>query len=62
MYTHIWDGTGWDEVEWVKLVTFLKKRKLMQDRARQGELNGREILTSLTEFDEKLYEVLSLVS
>ena len=49
MYTHIWDGTGWDEVEWVKLVTFLKKRKLMQDRARQGELNGREILTSLTE-------------
>ena len=49
MHTHVWDETGWDEVEWVKLVTFLKRRKLVQDRARQGESNGREILTSLTE-------------
>lgn len=35
MYVHA--HLGQDEVEWVKLVTFLKRRKHVQDRARQGE-------------------------
>lgn len=47
MYVHA--HLGQDEVEWVKLVTFLRRRKHVQDRARQGESNGREILTCLTE-------------
>lgn len=35
MYTHIWD-----EVEWVKLVIFLKRIKLVQDRARCQDIYG----------------------
>lgn len=58
MYVHT--HLGQDEVEWVKLVTFLKRRKIVQDRARQGESNGSKILTSLTELIAKIMCMLKM--